>query len=226
MSRLRTTASRNGRRVSTSCVHARHRSLVRLERSPRRARVDVDQRFAVRDRQHERDRSAGHDRDRNRHARLDVDPTDSTSQRDRERAPAADERIRRAVDARGWRCDSPRRGSNSIVTSIGRTPSRQAAHEQRCGQEATRELGHHALGERQLARRRHSSRFRASRCRVGTGAVRCRPTCVGPTRNVPACGPPTSRPNSGSPSKCGAHIQSIAPSDETSAAVRVSPMSP
>ena len=101
----------------------------------------------------------------------------------------------------------------------------QATDEKGGRQEATRELGHHAFGQRESPaggvpggfERRGAgpvSTTRQPRGPGGTGAERARRGSADePAEQRVAV-------------EAGAHIQSIAPSEETSAAVRVSPMSP
>ena len=94
------------------------------------------------------------------------------------------------------------------------------------GQEASFDLGDETVGQLELAAVHASRSSSGSPCRAGRRGAGPRRVSAGPTENQPASSPPTSRPNSGGSSKRGTHHQSIEPSGATSAAERVSPMSP
>ena len=149
-------------------------------------------------------------------SRLDARASGSRRARPRATPQRADEPAPPLLRRVGARRASPKRGSNSMVTSTGAASTRRAgARAMSSGRSRPRELGDHALGEGQARTVDVPRSSRGSRCRVGSGGSSRRAGPVGPDAEAcPPLGPPTRRPNSGSPSKCGTHIQSIEPSDD------------
>ena len=187
-------------------------------------RLDMDQWLVVRDGEHQYQRPSGFEVTVDRAARFDFSgmlvSSEMASEPQLQTSPCA----RRAPR---WRAVSSRRGGRTRSTASIGPPSAVRRRTRRVvGRKRPPEFGDHPSVERETRAGQTPRWFRASRCRVDSGVRQLSRQASGPTRKVPAAGPPTRRPNSGSPSKWGAHIQSIAPSDDTSAAVRVSPMSP
>ena len=198
---------------------------VGLEGEPRRVGVHVGERSPIGDRKGDRQRSARDDGDRRRPAGLDPQPAGSSARR-RPSLPSGRPACR--LDAR------PAGGSVALSEArlevdLGvhravlrhETPDEQGGREQR-----PRDLGDHSFGQLQspvvdLPRGLEHGGL-GSVATTDQGSVARRPDAelTGSRRRPPTC------PKIGSPSNRGTHIQSMEPSDDTSAAVRVSPMSP
>ena len=197
---------------------------VGFERAPRGLRVDVDQRLAVRDREHQDQRPARLDRDRHRPSGHDRQVGSRVAGRPRARPRCR--RARSAVARRAAR-GALRRSADRTRSSPGPRRRSRRAGGRACSRAGAGRAVRPTMPSVRVRRAPSRSQLVSrSRCRVGSDGWPARRASSGPARKWPAAGPPTRRPNSGSPSKCGTHIQSIDPSDDTSAAVRVSPISP
>ena len=148
MSRLRTTASRNGMSASIAVGPCFPALPVGFEGVPRGVRLDVDQWLAVRDRQHQRQRSVRGDRDRDRHCLSRYDPW-VRIERHRERSPRADE----ATKPSFLHCRFLVRDPVPRVELDGHVDraalDAQAAHEQCRRKEPAGDFGDHPFGEGQ-----------------------------------------------------------------------------